>query len=110
MKKITTFTLTLMLLSFMSCNPIEYDIFGSIEGIVQDYDTNAPLEDVYVQLSPGSRNCMTSSDGKFTFPELDAKQYTVTVQKNYYETNIMTVDVMSSETSQIIIRMKKKDY
>lgn len=109
MKKNRIFILTLILLSFLSCNPIEYDMFGTIEGIVQDYDTNLPLENVYVQLSPGSKNCMTTSDGKFTFADLDAMQYTVTLQKNDYETNVMAVKVISSETSHIIMRMKKKE-
>ena len=52
---------------------------------------------------------MTDSDGKFTFSELDAKQYSVTVQKNDYETNIKTLNVISSETTTVIITMKKKN-
>ena len=110
MKKLRNFTFVFMLLSFFSCDPIEYDMFGTIDGKVWDYDTHEPLENVYVQLSPGSKNCMTLYDGKFVFSDLDAMQYTVTVQKNDYETNVMAVKVVSSETSQITIRMKKKEY
>lgn len=110
MKKLKTFALSLILLPFISCNPIEYDVFGTIEGKVLDIDDNKAIENVYVTLSPSNKNTMTDSDGKFTFSELDAKQYSVTVQKNGYETNVKTVNVIASETSSVTITMKKKDY
>jgi len=52
----------------------------------------------------------TSYDGKFIFEELDANQYSLTVQKNGYETNMKTVKVIASETSPVTITMKKKNY
>ena len=110
MRKLRIFALSLIMLSFVSCNPIEYDMFGTIEGTVLDYDTNQPLEYVSVQLSPGGKNMTTSSDGKFIFEELDANQYSLTVQKNGYETNMKTVKVIASETSSVTITMKKKNY
>ena len=85
-------------------------MFGTIEGTVLDYDTNQPLEYVSVQLSPGGKNMTTSSDGKFIFEELDANQYSLTVQKNGYETNMKTVKVIASETSSVTITMKKRNY
>jgi translation initiation factor 2 alpha subunit (eIF-2alpha) len=84
-------------------------MFGTMEGTVLDIDTNKGIENVYVTLSPSNKNLMTDSDGKFTFSELDAKQYSVTVQKNDYETNIKTLNVISSETTKVIITMKKKN-
>ena len=110
MRKLKPFALSLILLSFASCNPIEYDVFGTIEGKVLDVDDNKAIENVCVTLSPSNRNTMTDSDGKFTFSELDAKQYSVTVQKNGYETNVKTVNVITSETSSVTITMKKNDY
>lgn len=110
MKRLGFLTLLIILLSFFSCDPIEYDMFGDIEGTVLDYDTNEPLEYVSVLLSPGGKNTTTTADGKFTFSELDAKQYSITVQKSGYETNIKTVNVIASETSQVMITMKIKDF
>lgn len=110
MKKIRFIALALIVVSFCSCNPIEYDMFGTIDGKVLDYDTNEPVEYVTVQLSPGGKNMTTSSDGRFTFEELDARQYSLTVQKNGYETNMKTVNVISSETTEVIITMKKRNY
>ena len=110
MKKLKPFALSLILLSLVSCNPIEYDMFGTIEGKVLDIDDNKAIENVYVTLSPSNKNTMTDPNGKFTFSELDAKQYSVTVQKNGYETNVKTINVIASETSSVTITMKKKDY
>ena len=81
MKKILAFV---FLLSFFSCNPIEYDVFGTIEGTVVDSETFEPIGLVSVDLSPGSKNVITSDDGKFFFEDLYAKQYSLNVNKNVY--------------------------
>ena len=105
MKKIFAFV---FLLSFFSCNPIEYDVFGTIEGTVVDSETFEPLGFVSVDLSPGSKNVITSDDGMFVFADLDAQQYSLNVHKNGYESNIRTVKVLAGETSTVVITMKKK--
>lgn len=110
MKKLRLFALLLILISFVSCGPIEYNMFGTIEGRVLDYDTNEALEYVSVQLSPGGKNVTTSIDGTFAFEDLDAGQYSLTVQKNSYETNMKTVNVIASETTDVTITMKKRNY
>lgn len=104
MKKILAFV---FLLSLISCNPIEYDIFGTIEGTVVDSETFEPIGYVSVDLSPGSKNVITSDDGKFVFDDLDAQQYSLSVHKNGYESNIRTVKVLSGETSEVMITIKK---
>ena len=104
MKKILVFV---FLLSLISCNPIEYDIFGTIEGTVVDSETFEPVGYVSVDLSPGSKNVITSDDGKFVFDDLDAQQYSLSVHKNGYESNIRTVKVLSGETSEVMITIKK---
>lgn len=105
MKKILAFV---FLLSFFSCNPIEYDMFGTIEGTVVDSETFEPIGFVSVDLSPGGKNVITSDDGKFVFEDLDAQQYSLNVHKNGYESNIRTIKVLAGETSTVIITMKKK--
>lgn len=104
MKKILTFV---FLLSLISCKPVEYDIFGTIEGTVVDSETFEPVGCVSVDLSPGTKNVITSDDGKFVFADLDAQQYSLSVHKNGYESNIRTVKVLSGETSTVVITIKK---
>lgn len=105
MKKILAFV---FLLSLISCNPIEYDIFGTIEGTVVDSETFEPVGYVSVDLSPGTKNVITSDDGKFVFADLDAQQYSLNVHKNGYESNIRTINVLAGEISSVTITMKKK--
>ncbi len=105
MKKILAFV---FLLSLFSCNPIEYDVFGTIEGTVVDSETFEPIGYVSVDLSPGSKNVITSDDGKFVFEDLDAQQYSLNVHKNGYESNIRTINVLAGEISSVTITMKKK--
>lgn len=102
------FLIFVFLLSLFSCNPIEYDIFGTIEGIVVDSETFEPVGYVSVDLSPGSKNVITSDDGKFVFDDLDAQQYSLNVHKNGYESNIRTINVIAGEISSVTITMKKK--
>ena len=63
---------------------------------------------VSVDLSPGSKNVITSDDGKFVFDDLDAQQYSLNVHKNGYESNIRTINVIAGEISSVTITMKKK--
>lgn len=108
MRKVLFCVLSLFLLS--SCDPIEYDIFGSIDGMIIDVDNNMPIENVSVTLSPSNANVITDESGAFCFYDLDPQQYTITAQKKGYETNLKTVKVLSSKPSMVTISMKKNDY
>ena len=75
----------ILLLAFVSsCTEYDYDIYATITGKVLDADTMQPIENVNVYITPTSNNYMTLSDGCFEFAELDAAQYTITVQKSGY--------------------------
>lgn len=107
MKKIALLTLTLVFLSFISCTPVEYNLYGTIEGLVLDYETNEPIESVSVKLTPGNKTTTTSSNGRFTFYNLDPCQYTVTAQKIGYETNTKTVNIVDTEIVSAVITMRR---
>ncbi|MBQ8704276.1 MAG: carboxypeptidase-like regulatory domain-containing protein [Bacteroidales bacterium] len=109
MKKIlATLVLGLSLLAMaVSCTPTEYDIYSTISGTVVDVDNGEPVAQATVTLSPSGLNTYTGSDGHFDFTELEAKQYTVTVQKTGYESNRKTVTAPAGETVNISLTMKK---
>lgn len=110
MKKIlATLVLGLMLLGIAtSCTKTQYDLFGSISGTVSDVDTGEPLERANVTLSPTSKNTFTGMDGQFEFQELDAQQYTLTVQKEGYQSNRKLVTVTAGENTRVDLLMKKQ--
>ena len=100
----------ILLLAFVSsCTEYDYDIYATITGKVLDADTMQPIENVNVYITPTSNNYMTLSDGCFEFAELDAAQYTITVQKSGYSTNRKSVNALAGETTDVTITMEKKE-
>lgn len=98
----------LALLIMVGCEPVTYDVFATVCGTVVDSETMEPIEGVSVQLSPSSKNTMTTADGRFEFAELDAVQYTITVQKAGYSTNRKLVNAIAGETVETTITMEIK--
>lgn len=111
MKKIlATFIVCFALsLTTTSCTRTEYDIYSNISGTVIDVDNGEPIAHATVTLSPSGLNTYTGSDGQFDFTEIDAQQYTITVQKTGYESNRKTVTAPAGETVKISMTMKRNE-
>lgn len=92
---------------FVACTPVEYDTFSAIAGTVIDAADQSPISGVAVNLSPSGKSTNTGSDGYFQFDDLDADQYTITVQKSGYQTNRKTITAVAGETENIAIPMTK---
>lgn len=91
-----------------ACNKIQYDLYGNLSGSVIDVDSGEPITQATVTLSPGGLNTYTGSDGHFAFNGIDAQQYTITVQKTDYQANRKIIEVLTGETVNVSITMKKK--
>lgn len=101
-----------MLLCFTtSCTDdlVDYEVFGSISGMVIDIDTQNPIPHALVTLSPSGINTYTGNEGNFEFIDLDAHQYSITVQKNGYITNRKTVTIVPGGNRDICITMEKNN-
>ena len=100
-----------MLMCFAtSCvDPIVADVFGSISGTVIDMESGDPVPQATVTLSPTGKNTYTGNDGHFEFLDLDARQYTVTVQKTGYQTNRKTVTTVAGDNVDISLTLKKNN-
>ena len=98
----------LAMLAMVGCEPVTYDVFATVCGTVVDRDTMEPIEGVSVILSPSGKNAVTKADGRFEFAELDAVQYTITVQKAGYSTNRKLVNAIAGETVETTITMELK--
>ena len=90
-----------------SCEPVTYDTFCTISGTVIDLDTGDPIQQATVTLSPSGVNTYTGYDGTFEFLDLDARQYTVTVQKTGYITNRKTVTTVAGGVVTIQLTLQK---
>lgn len=103
MKKIYLLGIVAILLSLTSCAKEEYDVFSSLYGVVSDTKTGELIPNATVVLSPGGETKITGSDGQFIFNEIDPQQYTITVQKEGYQTNRKSVTAIIGETIEINI-------
>lgn len=99
----------MLLCLFGSCDDglVDYDVFGTISGTVIDLDTGDPVQSATVTLSPTGYNTYTGDNGQFEFLDLDARQYTVTVQKTGYMTNRKTVTTIAGGNVNISLTLKK---
>ena len=86
-----------------SCNKIDDIVnptkYGSIQGIVTNYNTSEPLQGVNISLSPSGMSAVTGSDGRYQFNNLETGQYTVQAMKTGFETNTKSITIMEDQVS-----------
>ena len=110
MKKTLFFTLLCGVIAFFSsCEPVTYDTFGTLSGTVVEMTTGDVIAGALITLSPSGKNTYTGTDGFFEFQDLDAQQYTVTVQADGYSTNRKTVTIIAGATERINITLQKAE-
>lgn len=102
-----TVVAVILLFIFAGCsNHDDYEIFAKIQGLVTDYQTGAPIANAIVTLSPTGLSKQTDAKGFYQFEELDAQQFTITVQKSGYQPNRKTITAISGETQQADLQLK----
>jgi hypothetical protein len=108
MKKIVLLLACTMLAGiFSGCDKDEPKLFSTLFGIVSDHETGAPIEAASIVLSPGGKTATSGTDGRYEFKDLDALQYTITVQTAGYQTNRKTVTAVPGESVQADIPLTK---
>lgn len=107
MKKfIFLFWLILGALSLSSCTEEEEITQGDIVGIVTDaINGTQPLSGVQVSILPNGASTNTGSDGKFSFPQLEAGEYKLQFIKEGYETNTKSVTVVPGQVANADIQL-----
>lgn len=76
-----------------STDIIDEPTTGSIAGSVADRTTGEPVATVNVLIEPGGSSTVTGSDGTFSFQNLEAGKYTLTITKDGYKQNGGSVSV-----------------
>lgn len=111
MKKIFfLFWLILGALSLSSCTEEEEITQGDIVGVVTDAANGTqPLSGVQVSILPNGASTSTGSDGKFSFPKLEAGEYKIQFMKEGYETNSKSVTVVPGQVSKSDPEKVEKD-
>ena len=108
MKKVLLLYLAAFVVLLTSCSKDDHKVFSSIYGVVRDAATGELIANANVVLSPSGETKITGSDGQFIFNDIDPGQYTVTVQKEGYQTNRKSVNAVISEEIEINIPLTPK--
>ena len=106
MKRFLYLTVLIPLL-FIGCETRIIDITGTLSGSVVEMTTGDVIAGALITLSPTGKSTYTGVDGFFEFQDLDAQQYTVTVQASGYSTNRKTVTIIAGATERVNITMQK---
>lgn len=108
MKRFLYLTVLIPLL-FIGCETRIIDITGTLTGTVVEMNTGDVIAGALITLSPSGKNTYTGMDGFFEFQDLDAQQYTVTVQADGYSTNRKTVTIIAGATERINVTLQKAE-
>lgn len=105
MKRYILYIISLIIV--FSCAKDIIDLTGSIEGVVKDNATSMPLQGVSITLSPSGKSVTTGSDGRYSFPELDAQNYSIEFSKVGYEANKKEVTVLAGRPICVDVMLNK---
>lgn len=107
--KLSIVFLLLLIIFLLSCkeNTIQPDLFGNISGVVLDAEDNAPIVDASITTSPPTNAVVTNGSGKFEYLNISVGSYTITITKNDYVKNVVSVQVKDGETTSPTILLNK---
>ena len=93
---------------FIGCTEDEVPIFGDVYGTVTDSQTGEPVRNAQVILSPTNATTISGSDGHFEFRSLEAKQYSISVSAEGYESNSRQVTIIPGQSISCDIHLTPK--
>lgn len=82
----------------IGCSKDEVSVFGNIYGTIRDAETGDPIYNAEIMLSPGNRTTISGRDGSFEYQNLDAGQYSLSINAAGYQYNSRTVSIVAGES------------
>ena len=97
-------------LIFVSCSKetVDPNFFGSIEGQVTHSETGEPLMNVQITTSPGTDAIRTDENGTFALREIPTGKYTVTAQKDGFQTYSVRISVRENKVTTVDPLLKRE--
>lgn len=80
-----------------TCEEPEYDLYGSVFGMITNSKTNEVVSGAQVVLAPGNITAVTGADGNYEFQELEPGQFRLTVSADGYESYTRQITVVVGE-------------
>jgi hypothetical protein len=88
---------------------IEPKLYGSIEGVVIDSESNAQLEGVSIETSPATEVLLTKENGSFEFNDITTGSYQVKAYKPDFKTKSVAIQVWEDRTSSAKILLEPEE-
>ena len=86
---------------------VEPERFGSIQGVVIDFETGSRIPNAAVTTTPATDAITADGDGAFTVTDVLTGTYTLTASRTGYLTSTATVAVREGRTAQAAIYLKR---
>ena len=111
MKELKYILAVFSILYIIGCeeSKIDVDKFGSIQGVIIDGESYAPLEGVLIATNPASSTTLTDNTGNFGFDKVKEGELTITAHKNDYLSNSMSVAIYENETTNLTFFLLKDE-
>jgi len=111
MKKSLNFIIVLLISTFTACesDKLEIPTYGTITGVVRDGETYQPIQGALITTTPASISTLTDAQGNFTIQKVKEGDVAVSIKKNEYLINSMTVAIYENENT-IMDFLIFKDY
>ncbi|MEX0661830.1 MAG: DUF2012 domain-containing protein [Balneolaceae bacterium] len=98
-----------ILITSCAKDTIDSELFGDIEGIVIDSDTEEGLRNVGITTTPPSNAILTSEDGSFTIDNVPTGSFTIQARKSGYSNTSVSVSVRDNSVATARILMTATD-
>lgn len=97
-----------MLFLISACSSDIIDLNGDIKGKVTDNVNGNLIANCQVSLTPGGKSVVTTTEGTFSFADLQAGNYTLSFKKAGYEDFSKSVGVVVGQTTNVDVTLKQK--
>lgn len=101
----------IIILMIASCKeaPYEPELYGGLEGIVLDSETNTALESVSITTNPPTSAVQTEANGHFKIENIPTGTYTLTAKKHGYSKENIGISVTENKITNADIFMSLSD-
>lgn len=82
---------------------------GTLEGVVQDAETNEPIAQANVTTSPPTQSVLTNEDGAFEIADIPTGNYSIEATKTNYQSRAVQVSVQENQTTSATLLLERED-
>lgn len=104
-----TVVAAILLLALVGCDEetLGPETRGTIEGLVQEAETDNPITGANVTTSPPTQSVLTDGSGRFQLPDVPTGNYTIEASKSGYTSRSVTVKVQERRTATATIPLER---